>query len=306
MSDETTNIEEHWPEPYTPDWPALAEPATEDIFGHTAFELLKEAGILATLASSLIPAEPNIRDEAITVALMLKLAKLAKTIVAITPHVGSDRQLPLFRELIESAAVLQYLVEDTGQGERFASYVDDSLVAEREFLKTVRQNIQQRDAVLEIEQSMMRSIQAAALAAGVNDVDSIPGRRHIAWPKAETLVRGLGPNFYLAYRSGSSVIHTQWIDLLRNHLVQMEDGRFTPRFADLPPSPQPLYAGALVLTRSTRTYLAKRQPEALGAFVPRLDDLDERIERVFRAHGQWLDARGDNERIRSSGGLDGA
>jgi hypothetical protein len=58
------------------------------------------------------------RDHAILCGLLVKACKLGKAIVAMSAHLGLDRQLALFRELIEALATLRYSLEDPGDGSR--------------------------------------------------------------------------------------------------------------------------------------------------------------------------------------------
>jgi Family of unknown function (DUF5677) len=282
-------FEDLCPPAYEVKWSDLAKPTSEDPFGEASFELLKEAGILSHLAAGLLPNSALPRDRAILYALMLKASKLARELIAMTAQLGTDRQLALVRELLECLATLSYLLGDDGTGARFQQYVEASLVAEREFLKTIHTNVKARGSTLEIEASMERSIERTAAAAGIDDVKQLPGRQRIGWPKAEDLLKELGENTYPPYRSGSSVLHTMWSDILRNHLKENEDGTFDLRFDDTDPRPQPLYAAGLLLGDLTRAFLAKVRPDALDEFKPRLDDLEKRLLRVAELHGAWLD-----------------
>ncbi len=284
---------DRWPEPYMPDWSALQSAKSEDIFGEAAFEVFKETGVLTTLAGSLIPSEPMSRNDAILCGLLVKAAKLGKAIAAMTAHLGSDRQLALFRELIEALATLRYLLNDPGDGSRFDAYVLNSSKAERELLKVIKRNVADRGTELPIEASMTRSIQNTTVSAGIDDASTVPGKKQIGWPSAETLVNDLGDDVYLAYRGGSSVLHSQWADLIRNHLARTKDERFVPNFDEPAPRPQPLYAGATLLVITIDSYLTKMRPEAVELFRTRLSGLEERLQRIAQMHGAWLDARTD-------------
>ena len=136
---------------------------------------------------------------------------------------------------------------------------------------------------------MERSIEKTAAAGSIDDVSKLPGRSKIGWPKAEDLLKELGENIYPSYRSGSSVLHSTWSDIQRNQLKQNKDGTFELRFDDTDPRPQPLYAAGLLVVDLTHGFLKKVRPDALGHFVPRLDDLRERLLRVAQTHGEWLD-----------------
>lgn len=293
--DDELAIEEIWPEAYEVKWATLDKPASEDPFGEASFELLKEAGIIAHLAAGLLPNTSLSRDRAILYALMLKASKLGRDMVAMTANHGADRQLVVIRELFECLATLSYLLDDDGSGLRFQQYVEASLVAEREFLKTIHSNIKKRGETLEIEASMGRSIKKTAEAAGIDDVSKLPGRSKIGWPKAEELLKELGENIYPSYRSGSSVLHSTWSDIQRNQLKQNEDGTFDLRFDDTSPRPQPLYAAGLLLDDLTIGFLAKVRSDAVDHFKPRLDNLRDRLLRVTRLHGEWLDSLDEEE-----------
>jgi hypothetical protein len=206
-----------------------------------------------------------------------------------TAHLGGDRQLALLRELNETLATLHHLLGDSGDGRRFDQYVQDSLVSEREFLKHLTENVDRRGSALPIEKSMARSIERTARAAGIGDVTTLPGREKIGWPSAEVLLEDLGGNLYPAYRTGSAVLHSQWIDLLRHHLIYRKDGRFEPNFDEVDPRPQPLYAAGILLITVTREYLMKTRPDAMDEFGNRLDDLEGRLRKVFEAHSSFLD-----------------
>jgi hypothetical protein len=285
------DLDSQWPAEYQPNWETLQSAKSEDVFGGAAFELFKETGILTTLAAGLIPSEPMNRDDAILCGLLVKACKLGKAIVAMSTHLGSDRQLALLRELIEALATLRYLLDDPGDGSRFTAYVLNSSVAEREFLKIVERNVADRGTELPIEASMTRSIRNTTASAGIDDASSVPGKKRIGWPSAETLVNGLGGDFYLAYRGGSSVLHSQWADLIRNHLVRTTGGHFVPSFDEPAPRPQPLYAGATLLVITIDRYLTRMHTEALELFRAHLSGLEERLHRLVQLHGAWLDAR---------------
>ena len=154
--------------------------------------------------------------------------------VAMSAHLGSDRQLALAREVIEALATLAYLLADT-DGVRFDQYIQDSLVAEREFLRLIKKNIEARGSSWAIEESMTRSIERTARDAGIDDVMGLPGRRVIGWPSTELLLGLVGPNLYPSYRVGSSVLHTQWLDLIRHHIKREDDGTFALQLEDDPP-----------------------------------------------------------------------
>src|SRR5665811_570069 len=131
MNNETIDITTMLPKKYTPDWEKLKKTKTENLYEETAFELLREAGIYTTLVSAIIPKVSYKRDEAILCALVVKAAKLAKAMIAMTLHLGGDRQLAMARELIEELSIFHYLLNDK-DGSRFEQYILNSLIIEKE------------------------------------------------------------------------------------------------------------------------------------------------------------------------------
>jgi hypothetical protein len=273
------------PEIPTPDWETLSD---DSAIGEAAFELLKVTAVFAHFAAGLLPTNAYTRDEAILAGLVVKVSKLGKAMVAMSAHLGSDRQLALAREVIEALATLAYLVDDTDGG-RFDQYIQDSLVAEREFLRLIKKNVEARGSSWAIEESMTRSIERTARDAGVDDVTALPGRRAIGWPSTELLVNLLGLNVYPSYRTGSSVLHTQWLDLVRHHIRREDDGTFTLRLEDDPPRGQPLYGAGVLIVDGVRRYLQRVRPDALPRFTEGLNRLEHDFVELARVHGEILD-----------------
>jgi Family of unknown function (DUF5677) len=284
------DFEREWPEEYRPDWEALRSAKSENPFGEAALEIFKEMDILTMLAAGLMPSEPMSRDDGILCGLLVKACKLGKGIVIMTARLGADRQLALIRELIEELAILGYLLSDTGDGGRFEAYVLNSSVAERELLKSLKQDVTDRGAELPIVASMTRSIHKTTAAAGVDDPSTVPGKKRIGWPSAETLVKDIGGDIYLAYRTGSSVLHSQWSDIYRNHVVHTENGYFEPNFEESVSSPQPLYAGATLLLIAVKRYLTKMRPESVWVFAARLDTMEARLRQLSQMYSAWREA----------------
>lgn len=288
MNDDPIEIETMFPEKYEPNWDELKTPKNEDQFGEAAFELLKEAGVYSTLVAALIPHTPLQRNDAILGAFVVKASKLALAIIAMSVHLGGDRLLALMRELIEELAILNYLLSDK-DGSRFDQYIFNSLVSEREFVKTISSNTKKRNSSLPIENSMMKSISETAISAGIKDLSTLPARKNINWPNAETLISDMSQDIYLSYRSGSAVIHTQWADIFKNHLNQTEEGVFEINFDKVRVRPQPLYGAGIFIIISLEKYLLTKRPDALDVFKDRLSNLSGRIFRLVKLHGIYLD-----------------
>lgn len=185
-------------------------------------------------------------------------------------------------------ANLVYLMGDDGTGERFDKYVMNSLIAERELLQEIKQNIQRRGDTLDIEQRMMRSLNNSAKAGGIEDVSTLPGRPKIGWSRVEDRVKMLGPAAYIAYRMGSSQTHGDWTDLYRNHLTYT-DGSFAPNMSPFEVRPQV----PLMITRLYVVFVGgSLQHFVVGdlavGLVSLLADLETRTQRVDELHEQLI------------------
>ncbi len=167
------------PAPYLPDLPSLI---TQDDFGNAAFELLRESTLLVVLLVHAIPSTPFLRNEAILRGLLKRLSLLGKSLLSDICHNSGYQQEPIIRQVIEAAANYFYLADDDGSGERFDSYVRQSLAEEKASLTIVAEQIRERGGdPLPIEKRMRRSIERMASAASV-DFEEIPGRPRLAGP----------------------------------------------------------------------------------------------------------------------------
>ncbi|WP_396655563.1 hypothetical protein [Microbacterium sp.] len=119
------------------------------------------------------------RNHAIVIGHYARMIKLMETLIRqIADGHGGDQQIAVSREFIDSVSTVMYLLGDPGDGSRYTSYVMDSLIAEREFLKEVREQVAQRnDVMLPIEERINRSIAETLKTAGMREED-IPSRRN--------------------------------------------------------------------------------------------------------------------------------
>ncbi len=141
---------------------------------------------------------------------------------------------------------------------------------------------------------MTRSIQRTARDAGVADVMTLPARRAIGWPSTELLLDLLGPNLYPSYRTGSSVLHTRWLDLLRHHIRREDDGTFALHLEDDRPRAEPLYGVGVLIVDGVRRYLERVRPDALPRFTVGLDRLEQDFVQLVRVHSEMLDGGPDD------------
>ncbi len=269
------------PPPYEPDFDLLAVTDSDDPFMEACVELYKEVGILTVLTAENFPGPGHsfTRNEAVLCAMLMRVGKLCASMLAETVQKHGDQQLVLTRQILETIVNLVYLLD--GDDERFDQYVQDSLVAEREFLGIIHENVKNRGEVeLAIEERMRRSIEASADRAGV-DLSSLPGRRKIGWPSVEQRLVAIGwADMYGAFRMGSNAIHGTWTDLDKHHLLEASDGGFEPRTSHASPQLQPLTATAVLILEVAGIYVEEFRANEVSLYRVRFQDLQRRLIRV--------------------------
>ncbi|MCW5254331.1 DUF5677 domain-containing protein [Streptomyces sp. SHP 1-2] len=280
------------PKVYQPDFETLKKATSESPYMEAAFCLLREATHWLMLIAALRPAEPLKRNDAILRGLVVRVCKLLRLTLRELNERETFQQLSVSRDTIETLATLVYLIGDDGTGVRFDQYVMNSLVAERELLRDIQQNIRRRSGeTWPIEERMKRSIAATAKAAGIDDVSQLPGRARIGYPSAEERIKLLGPSVYIGYRMGSVETHGDWNDVYRNHL-SFEDGEFTPNLGSYDVRPQvPLMLVKISVTVLLGNIEHLASDEATTGFLePRLKDLVKRAADVDVLHERFLAA----------------
>lgn len=279
-----------WPPRHELDVDALQTRGTQDDFMSDAVELFKEVGILASLVAATRPAgveTTDDRNEGIRRGLLVRITKLAKSLLNETCAGHGDQQMALSRQLLETCANLLYLLQE-GDGAHDA-FVVDTLIAERELQELVQRNINERDGkALPIEERMLRSIEATAVGAGV-DLSSLSPRGKSGWPSAFDRLRKLGlQDLYVLFRLGSVAIHGGWSDLYLHHLDDEGKGRFSVHLDDLPPRPEPLTSMAIVICTAMAQYLDTRDDDTQELFNPRIDDVLQRVLEFEGSHEAYL------------------
>lgn len=273
----------------------LERATDEEPFVREGFELLKEASVLL-LAIAGIRTEALRdglpRNHAIIIGHYARMTKLMKTLIRqIADGHGGDQQIAVSREFMDSVSTVMYLLDDPGDGSRYTSYVMDSLIAEREFLKDVREQVALRgDVLLPIEERINRSIAETLAAAGVREED-IPSRRNNGWPNAQVRIDLLGPTAYAAYRTGSGSVHGSFADIYKNHLDETAGG-FEIEVRPQPFRSQPLLSMALLsmitLADYSRIFLCMPFPEV---FEERGRALQSLLRQVDEQHERYLTER---------------
>lgn len=277
------------------DFEELERASDEEPFVRESFELLKEASVLLTVVAGIRTDRHRDglqRDHAIIIGHFARMAKLMKGLIRqLSDGHGGDQQIAVSREFMDSVSTVMYLLGDSGDGSRFTSYVMDSLIAEREFLKDVREQVAQRgDVPLPIEERINRSIAETLAAAGVREED-IPARRNNGWPNAQARIGLLGPTAYAAYRTGSGAVHGSFADIYKNHLDETSGG-FEIELRPQRFRPQPLLSMALLslvtLTEYSHKFLGMALPRTLEERGRALQDL---LRHVDEHHERYLTER---------------
>lgn len=283
-----TNAE--WPTEYDIPWDELEGATSEEAFVRVSFELLKEAsGIFALAASVSIGGRAlGGRDEGIIRGHVVRMVKLMRTTLrSIVNDDGGDQQMPLARQFFDSASTLGYLLEHGLDRSRCDAYVNDSLIAEREFLADVHREVDRRGGVaLPIEERIQRSIARAFEAAAV-DPNQLPSRRLNGWPSAQERLKLFGPTAYSAYRMGSGSIHGSWHDIERNHLG-LHDGEYVPDFDPATVRPQPLLMMVSMGAQVVAVVVRHLVIDASREFEVRLGRLCDTALHVDELHERFL------------------
>lgn len=287
----TNDARDLMPTRHVVDFEALRDETYEIAYLKEAFELLKETASWVALAGSAralgVP-EAVGRNQAVCLGQLVRMTKIMRLVLnQIANDHGGDQQMALSREFLESASTVAFLLEDPTDTARFVSYLHDSLIQEAQLLKTIDEQVAQRQGnVLPIEDRMRKSALNTLRAAGI-DAEDVPSRKKNGWPSAETRIKLLGPAAYTAYRAGSSAVHGTWSDLLRNH-IRSRAGGFVPVFHEADYRPQTLLMMGFLSTVVVDRYLEAFAPFAVDSIGAALADLRDRTQALDAAHEAFL------------------
>lgn len=281
-----------WPEPTTIDDASLASSISEEPFNAASFELLKEAAAFVAIAISLRLPSPSggvQRNHAIILGHMARMLRLMRVTLILTgQHQIGDQLMALFRQFMDSASTVLYILELGPDSSRFDAYVNDSLIAENEFLKVIDKEVAKRGGLtLPIEDRIRRSIETSFRTADVRPSE-LPARDRRAWPSAEQRIAILGPAAYVAYRMGSNALHGGWSDIEKNYLIRDETGLFRADADADTPRPQAFLAMSKLSTLTIDRYVSLFLPLAWTLFEARIADFSSRVDILDAAHEKWL------------------
>ena len=179
------------------------------------------------------------------------------------------------------------------------SYKSYSLQHEKKLLDKIKENISKRnDKTLPIEERMLRSINRAFTASGVNPEDISTnelrnwGNKNI-YKKATNV--GLGESYLSMFGGGSHNIQGNWQDLLDYHLEEKSDNHFYPKFEWHNPRPQLLNVLAIQTAKVLKVYIQWLQYEELNEIIRTLIEFQERVFTLDSAHEKWLSHKSQHE-----------
>lgn len=279
-------------EPVRVDEQALRACQERGEFGALSFNLYKEAVRLVWVTcNSYYPTDSTgislARDQAICAGLLSRISRLMMSVLKLstgTEH-GETVQI-LNRCVLESSVDIQFLLkkDDNTIYDRF---VKAGLKSERDLYDIIKSNTNQRDA-LEIEQGMLASINRVCEQSGVKieDIDPKAGSWGGSyWDRLKAI--GLEDSYPILQGITSQAIHGSWSDLIRNYLNK-GDGGYEPKPDHIQTDGEMFGPMALFATNAAkaylRTYFDLTSSEPL---VQRLDDLQQRLDRVERARPGW-------------------
>ena len=198
--------------------------------------------------------------------------------------------LALNRSITESATNLRFLVAKNEE-RFFDQFVRFSLSPERELYDSIQENITARDGkVLPIEQRMLESIDGPCRLAGVKIADLSPKMGDWGGGLRNRLIAlGEGEGYAAQHRVPSHAVHGTWIDLVKHHIRQADNG-FKPDPTWSAVDTRLLLPICLLVLSAARDYIVAffhPLPE-LEPLLQRIADLTSRVATVDEAHEEWF------------------
>jgi len=278
--------ESHFPEKYNPVWESLK---TDDDYGKTSFELLKEVSMTVTLLVSTIPDTPFKRNEAIRRALIKRLSLLGKSLLSDVSCNSGYQQLQITRQIFEIAANYIYLSGDDEKYSRHSAFINQSLAEEKDNLTVIASKIKERGGdTWPIEERMRKSIERVAEAAGVG-LDSVPSIKQTGWPNSFERLKEISSAAYPAYRGSSSALHGGWSTLLLQDLTRIGDDSFSLERNDSYAKVQTMSVANIIIAETAIHYLEHEGTDIEKEwFLSRLEDLRDRARKLDNLHEKFM------------------
>jgi hypothetical protein len=258
-----------------------------------SIDIMVEVASYITVALNILG--PNgywTRDQAAVGGNMVRLYKLFSAVLDQTVQGRRETSFIFLRLSFETIVSIRYLLQEY-EPNLIDRYVKHSLDHERKLYRKIMDNIANRSGlVLPIEDRMIKSIEKEFRSSGVN-IDDMPVRKELNWggkniyEKAEAV--GLGEAYLAMFAGSSQNVHGAWGDLYGNHLTNDDEGNFTPNIDWGHCRPQLLYSLSLISLETAEQFaLFMGGQEVADHFIPRLDDLRDRIIKADQAHEAYL------------------
>tara|TARA_R110001592_G_scaffold363321_1_gene683755 strand:+ start:25601 stop:26476 length:876 start_codon:yes stop_codon:yes gene_type:complete len=266
---------------------------SEDDFIGLSVDLLIEAGGYVCAAASIMPGEGEKwnSDQAVIGGNFVRLYKLISALLDQTCQRRREISFMLARMAFECIVNLRYIIKNLSP-ELLFSYKAYSLKHEKKLLEKIRENIQRRNGdELPIEKRMIESIFRSFRESDISPEEIKPkelrnwGDKNI-YERADDV--GLSEAYLAAFGGPSHGIHGNWQDLLEYHLISEGDGLFSPNLDWRRPRPQYLNVVSLHSAEVVEGFVRELGFEEIQGLIKNLNDLQERILILDKAHEKWL------------------
>lgn len=272
----------------------LTTATKESAFVEAGFGVLNQSLKYLHLTSNLYTLERSEgleRNEAIVVGQLVRMCKLVHAILGKAQQErGGDQHSAIGRQFLEGLSIVEYLTQDISATAPFESYLQDGLIAEKEFDRTISDEVKKRRGKRwEVENRLNASIDNTFTSAGV-DKTSLPGRKKNGFLNAQSRMDLIDSTMYGSYRAMSGGIHGTWNDIGNNHL-KIINGKFHPDFEPCAIRPQIFTAMAIWGTRACLAYVEAYLPNYYIRVQPAMAEQMRTTFELDALHEQWLSAR---------------
>ena len=262
-------------------------------FFELAFGLLRETTQLAWLCSITTHKSAWEMNEAIVGGNMVRMVKLAKSLLQATRDHQAELGWVVARMLVETAINVCYLAREDSE-DLFQAYREYSLVHEMQLECDILHNIQERGHELPIETRMLESIGMAYLKSGGKPPELL-SRKKNKWGKLTFYQKAkrleVEDLYDAVYGAPSRNTHGSWQDLLQHHLHWTNEAGFTPDYSSHSVRPQLLFVIPLFMISAVRDHLAFFHLQPWPELEERLTDLEKRIALGDQLHEEFLSRR---------------
>jgi hypothetical protein len=270
--------------------------SSEADFIGLSVDLLIEVGSYVCVIGNAMPFETKTwnKDQAVLGGHLVRLYKLISGMLDQTCQHRREISFMLARMAFECIVNLSFLLKNY-HPELLSSYMKYSLKHEKKLMRTINDNIKNRDGEKHpIEERMLKSIESTFEISGIKPEDINAkelrnwGNKNI-YEKAEDV--GLGEAYLGAFGGPSHGIHGNWHDLLEHHLEKNSDNSFSPDFEWHNPRPQYLIVIALQTAEVLKQYINWLDYKEPKSMVEDLNEFQNRVLTLDSFHEEWLSCK---------------